>query len=130
MTFRSASPLKIAVLVLAAIILAFLVFVLCLTQPRWGTPFANWSLKVWGPEDARVDSAHLKFPQITTVAAHNVSVPGRMQADDFEASANILDFCHLSRGSQNWKRRTAPFRSDVRRATTQKRIERSPITES
>ena len=67
MTFRSASPLKIAVLVLAAIILAFLVFVLCLTQPRWGTPFANWSLKVWGPEDARVDSAHLKFPQITTV---------------------------------------------------------------
>lgn len=92
MTFRSASPLKIAVLVLAAIILAFLVFVLCLTQPRWGTPFANWSLKVWGPEDARVDSAHLKFPQITTVAARNVSVPGRMQVDDFEASANIFGF--------------------------------------
>ncbi len=92
MTLEDSRPLKITLMVLSGLLLAFVLFLLALTQPRWGTPFANWALGSWGPEGSSVERAHLKFPAITTAAVTRVDIPDRVRADDLEARLNPFGF--------------------------------------
>lgn len=89
---EDSKPLKIALMVASGLLVAFVIFLLALTQPRWGTPFANWTLANWGPDGASVERAHLKFPAIRTAVIENLSVPGRVETDDMEARINVFGF--------------------------------------
>lgn len=75
-----------------AALLAIVLFLLALTQPRFGTPFANWALGVWGPEGSSVEWAWLKFPAVTTAAGEGLEMPGRLTAATVEARANPFGF--------------------------------------
>ena len=92
MSLEASTPLKITLMVLTGLLLAAVLFLLALTQPRWGTPFANWAVGTWGPEGSSVERAHLKFPAITTAVAEGVDMPDRLEASAVEARFNIFGF--------------------------------------
>nr|WP_290759805.1 AsmA-like C-terminal region-containing protein [Henriciella sp.] len=83
---------KIAGWVIGIILLAFLLFMLAMTQPRFGTPTANWLLGLFGPDESRVESAHTCFPALLVVEGEDLSVPGRVEASRIEAQLNPLGF--------------------------------------
>ena len=79
-------------MVIAALLVIAVLFLLAMTQPRFGTPMANWALSQWGPEGSSVGQAHTKFPAITTVIADEVSLPDRLQVAELEMRTNPLGF--------------------------------------
>jgi hypothetical protein len=83
---------KIILMVIAGLLVVAVLFLLAMTQPRWGTPTANWALGQWGPDGSSVGQAHTKFPAITTVVANEVSLPDRLQVAEFEMRTNPLGF--------------------------------------
>ena len=79
----------------AGLVAAILLFLIALTQPRFGTPFANWALSSWGPDGASVERAHLKFPALTTASVRQVDMPDRLSAEQLEARFNPFGFLPL-----------------------------------
>lgn len=95
MRAEAEKTLRITLMVLSGLLLALVLFLLALTQPRFGTPFANWVLVNWGPEGSSVQRAHLKFPALTTAVAAQVSLPDRLEAEAAEARFNPFGFLPL-----------------------------------
>lgn len=87
--------IKIAGWVIGGVLAAVLIFLLAMTQPRFGTPTANWLLSSFGPDGSKVDSAHTRFPGILVVDATGVSVPGRMSAQTMSAQLNPFGWLPL-----------------------------------
>ena len=81
---------KIAGWVIGGILAAVLLFLLAMTQPRFGTPMANWLLSSFGPDGSKVDSAHTRFPMIIVADAEGLVVPGRVSADAVSAQINLF----------------------------------------
>ena len=86
---------KIAGWVIGIVLLAFLLFLLALTQPRFGTPVANALLGAFGPDGSRVETAHTRFPAILVVEGEDLEVPGRVSAERIEAQVNLFGFLPL-----------------------------------
>ncbi|WP_084397693.1 AsmA family protein [Henriciella aquimarina] len=95
MRARTEKTVQITLMVLTGLLLALVLFLLALTQPRFGTPFANWALGTWGPEGSSVARAHLKFPALTTAVADDVILPDRLEAESVEARFNPFGFLPL-----------------------------------
>ncbi|WP_018149471.1 AsmA family protein [Henriciella marina] len=83
---------KIAGWVIGGVLLAFLLLLLAMTQPRFGTPVANWLLGAFGPDGSSVQTAHTRFPAILVVEGEGLSVPGRVEAERIEAQLNLVGF--------------------------------------
>lgn len=83
---------KIAGWVIGVLLLAFLLFLLAMTQPRFGTPVANALLGAFGPDGSRVESAHTRFPAVLVVEGEGLVVPGRVSAERIEAQVNLFGF--------------------------------------
>ncbi|MEQ8558728.1 MAG: AsmA family protein [Henriciella sp.] len=92
MQAQTEKTVRIMLMVLTGILLVTVLFLLALTQPRFGTPFANWALGSFGPEGSSVSQAHLKFPAITTAVADDVAMPEQLKAEAVEARFNIFGF--------------------------------------
>lgn len=86
---------KIAGWVIGIVLLAFLLFLLAMTQPRFGTPVANALLGAFGPDGSRVESAHTRFPAVLVVEGEGLEVPGRVSAERIEAQVNLFGFLPL-----------------------------------
>lgn len=87
--------IKIAGWVIGGVLAAVLIFLLAMTQPRFGTPAANWLLSSFGPDGSKVDSAHTRFPGILVVDAEGLAVPGRMRAETMSAQVNPFGWLPL-----------------------------------
>lgn len=83
---------KIAGWVIGGFLLAILLLLLAMTQPRIGTPVANWLLGAFGPDGSKVETAHTRFPAILVVEGKGLSVPGRVEAARIEAQLNPVGF--------------------------------------
>lgn len=83
---------KIAGWVIGGFLLAILLLLLAMTQPRFGTPVANWLLGAFGPDGSNVETAHTRFPAILVVEGQSLSVPGRVEAERVEAQLNPVGF--------------------------------------
>ncbi|RIJ31290.1 AsmA family protein [Henriciella algicola] len=83
---------KIAGWVIGIVLLAFLLFLLAMTQPRFGTPVANALLGAFGPDGSRVGTAHTRFPAVLVVEGEGLVVPGRVSAERIEAQVNLFGF--------------------------------------
>lgn len=83
---------KIAGWVIGIALLAFLLFLLAMTQPRFGTPVANALLGAFGPDGSRVGTAHTRFPAVLVVEGEGLEVPGRVSAERIEAQVNLFGF--------------------------------------
>ncbi|QYJ01351.1 AsmA family protein [Thalassovita mediterranea] len=83
---------KITGWVIGIALLAFLLFLLALTQPRFGTPVANALLGAFGPDGSRVETAHTRFPAVLVVEGEGLVVPGRVSAERIEAQVNLFGF--------------------------------------
>lgn len=83
---------KIAGWVIGGFLLAILLLLLAMTQPRFGTPVANWLLGAFGPDGSSVETAHTRFPAILVVEGESLSVPGRVEAERIEAQLNPVGF--------------------------------------
>ncbi|MEH6486971.1 AsmA family protein [Hyphomonas oceanitis] len=86
---RTAFYICAALLTLAVLVLAFL---LAMTQPRFATPVVNRALNAWGPDGARVASAHLAFPRLSTLVLSGADVPQLAEVKTGALSANVLGF--------------------------------------
>lgn len=86
---RTAFYICAALLALAVLVLAFL---LAMTQPRFATPLVNRALNAWGPDGAKVASAHLRFPALGTLAVSGADVPGLAEVETGALSANLFGF--------------------------------------
>jgi uncharacterized protein involved in outer membrane biogenesis len=86
---RTAFYICAALLTLAVLVLAFL---LAMTQPRFATPLVNRALNAWGPDGAKVASAHLRFPALGTLAVSGADVPQLAEVKTGAVSANIFGF--------------------------------------
>ncbi|MEQ9435191.1 AsmA family protein [Hyphomonas sp.] len=84
---RTAFYLCAALLALAGLFLAFL---LAMTQPHLATPVVNRALDAWGPDGARVASAHVAFPRLNTLALSGADMPGLASVSTGALSANVL----------------------------------------
>jgi uncharacterized protein involved in outer membrane biogenesis len=84
------STFRIAGWVIGGFLLAFLLFMLAMTQPRFGTPTANWLLSSFGPEGSKVERAHTRFPAILVVEGEGLDIPGRVSAQTIEGQLNLL----------------------------------------
>ena len=86
---RTAFYICAALLTLAVLVLAFL---LAMTQPRFATPVVNRALNAWGPDGARVASAHLRFPALSTLVLSGADVPQLAEVKTGALSANVFGF--------------------------------------
>tara|TARA_R110002020_G_scaffold83397_2_gene207319 strand:- start:232279 stop:234081 length:1803 start_codon:yes stop_codon:yes gene_type:complete len=86
---RTAFYICAALLTLAVLVLAFL---LAMTQPRFATPLVNRALNAWGPDGAKVASAHLRFPALGTLAVSGADVPQLADIESGALSANVFGF--------------------------------------
>ena len=86
---RTAFYICAALLTLAVIVLVFL---LAMTQPRFAKPVVNRALNAWGPDGAKVASAHLRFPRLSTLALSGADVPQLADIKTGALTANIFGF--------------------------------------
>lgn len=92
MTSGFKKTFKIAGWVIGIVLLAFVLFLLAMTQPRFGTPVANGLLGAFGPDGSRVESAHTRFPALLVVEGEGLAVPGRVSAERIEGQVNLFGF--------------------------------------
>lgn len=75
-----------------ALLVAFAIFLILMVFPAVATPVTNWSLRQWGPKDASVSRAHLRFPAVNEMTLENFQAPGTAEADSGELRVNFFGF--------------------------------------
>jgi hypothetical protein len=93
---KPSRPVGIALIVLASIlgliVLAWVVLNLMLANPKYGTPFANWSLGTFGSSKAHVEQARLSRPFSSRFEIKSLDWPGAVEAEIILLDFDLLGF--------------------------------------
>ncbi|MEP0313310.1 MAG: AsmA-like C-terminal region-containing protein [Hyphomonas sp.] len=75
-----------------ALLVSFAIFLFLMTFPAVATPVTNWSLAQWGPDNASVSRAHVRFPSVNEMILENFQAPGTAEAKSGEIRLNFFGF--------------------------------------
>ncbi len=93
---RLSGPLRIALIVIAAILgallLVWIVLNLLLANPKSGTPMINWALSTFGAEDARIEHGKLARPFSNRFEMRQLDWPGTAEAEDIHVTYDLFGF--------------------------------------